>query len=112
MRSALRAVGSHPRTLASFVDEIKTLYLLLMTQEKLCKRCGQPVTANAEHYEVFEQMHWLCFHLEYEHEGDPDKACRDPSCPWWHIEVLKQTLVRLGHDPDAIIGEAIAKRTN
>jgi hypothetical protein len=34
-------------------------------------------------------MHWSCFHYEFEHglgedsaeTGDPDIACRDPSCP-------------------------------
>jgi hypothetical protein len=32
---------------------------------------------------VFEQMHWVCFHYEFEHgdDRDPDQACRDPSCP-------------------------------
>ena len=81
-----------------------------MTQEKLCKRCNRPVTVNVENYDVFEQMHWLCFHLEYEHDSDPDKACGDPSCPWWRIDVLKQKLSQLGLDPEAVIEEAIAKR--
>jgi hypothetical protein len=81
-----------------------------MTVEKLCKRCKRPVTLNVQNYDVFEQMHWLCFHLEYEHDGDPDKACGDPSCPWWHIEVLKQKLSQLGLDPESVIDEAIAKR--
>ena len=83
-----------------------------MTQEKICKRCNKPVLENAQTYDVFEQMHWLCFHLEYEHEGDPDTACGDPSCPWWHIEVLKQKLSELGVDPHAVIKQAIAKRSN
>jgi hypothetical protein len=81
-----------------------------MTVEKLCKRCKKPVTLNAKNYDVFERMHWLCFHLEFEHDGDPDKACGDPSCPWWHIEVLKQKLSQLGLDPESVIDEAIAKR--
>ena len=81
-----------------------------MTVEKLCKRCKRPVTLNVQNYDVFEQMHWLCFHLKYEHDGDPDKACGDPSCPWWHIEVLKQKLSQLGLDPESVIDEAIAKR--
>jgi hypothetical protein len=34
----------------------------------------------------------------------------DPSCPWWHIEVLKQKLSQLGLDPESVIDEAIAKR--
>ena len=38
---------------------------------------------NAARWEVFEHMHWLCFHLEYEHDvtRDADLACADPSCP-------------------------------
>jgi hypothetical protein len=47
----------------------------------VCVRCGRPVIVNRELYAtVFERMHWLCFHLEYEHPGDPDEACADPSC--------------------------------
>ena len=81
-----------------------------MTHEKVCKRCSKPVTVNADNYDTFEQMHWLCFHLEYEHVGDPDTACGDPSCPWWHIQVLKQRLSQLGLDAEAIIEEAVAQR--
>jgi hypothetical protein len=32
-------------------------------------------------YDVFERMHWVCFHFEFEHRGDPDAPCSDPSCP-------------------------------
>ncbi len=54
-----------------------------MTGPKLiCVRCKQPVVKNAEHYETFERMHWVCFHLEYEHNRDPDDECADPSCFW------------------------------
>jgi hypothetical protein len=81
-----------------------------MTEQKLCKRCHQPVTVHAESYDVFEQMHWLCFHLEFEHQGDPDKACGDPSCPWWHIDVFKEKLRQLGVDPKLVIEDAIAQR--
>ncbi|WP_051571559.1 hypothetical protein [Ruminiclostridium cellobioparum] len=42
-----------------------------------------PVKKFFDEYEVFEQMHWLCFHLEFEHSNyDPDEPCDDPSCPW------------------------------
>lgn len=46
-----------------------------------CVRCGRPVIAESANYEVFERMHWTCFHFEFEHEGDPDTACRDTNCP-------------------------------
>jgi len=47
----------------------------------LCRRCGLPVEAGAAHYEVFEQMHYVCFHYEFEHPGDPDVECRAGGCP-------------------------------
>jgi hypothetical protein len=50
----------------------------------ICVRCGRPVQQNRDHYDIFERMHWVCFHYEFEHdggEGDPDVACADPSCP-------------------------------
>jgi hypothetical protein len=50
-----------------------------------CDRCGRPVRRNQADYELFERMHWACFHYEFEHEvegiGDPDEACEDPLCP-------------------------------
>lgn len=52
-----------------------------------CRRCGVPVQRNLARFETFEHMHWLYFHLEFEHAvdglypGDPDVARRDPACP-------------------------------
>jgi hypothetical protein len=47
-----------------------------------CARCGRPVVVRGEWYEVFERMHYLCFHLEFEHgDHDPDEACGIPGCP-------------------------------
>ena len=75
-----------------------------------CVRCNLPVEKNAASYELFEGMHWLCFHLEFEHDADPDTPCSDPSCLWWHIQVFRQKLAKLGADPDKVIDEAIANR--
>jgi len=48
----------------------------------ICVRCDRPVVANRESYEVFERMHWVCFHFEFEHDGtDPDVPCGDWGCP-------------------------------
>ncbi len=32
---------------------------------------------------MFEKMHWVCFHYEFDHGDavDPDLACQVPSCP-------------------------------
>jgi hypothetical protein len=49
----------------------------------ICRRCRIPVVFSRKNYDVFEGMHWVCFHYEFEHgeDLDPDRACRDPSCP-------------------------------
>jgi hypothetical protein len=37
---------------------------------------------NRESYDVLERMHFLCFHLEFEHgDHDPDEGCDVPGCP-------------------------------
>jgi hypothetical protein len=47
-----------------------------------CARCGRPVVVNRESYDVFERMHYLCFHMEFEHgDHDPDEGCGVPGCP-------------------------------
>ena len=83
-----------------------------MSEIKICRHCKEPVVVNAENYDVFENMHWLCFHLAFEHNSDPDEKCDDPSCPWWHIEVMQDKLKELGHNPKEAMEEAITKRWN
>lgn len=73
--TAVQRVRSHGSML-SMADEVRT-----------CVRCARRVVREAERFEVFEQMHWSCFHYEFEHQeagsgdGDPDIACRDPAGP-------------------------------
>ena len=52
-----------------------------MPDPRVCRRCDRPVVASAADYEVFEQMHYVCFHYEFEHEGDPDVECLSGGCP-------------------------------
>jgi hypothetical protein len=50
--------------------------------ELRCVRCRRPVVRSRDEYDVFEKMHWVCFHYEFEHgDYDVDAACRDPACP-------------------------------
>jgi hypothetical protein len=84
---------------------------IAQTQEfPVCVRCGKPVEVHQKEYDLHERMHWLCFHLEFEHEGDPDKACADPSCPWWHIQVYRQQLEKMGVNSSDILNQAIVNR--
>lgn len=52
-----------------------------MAEALTCRRCRRPVVASAADYEIFEQMHYVCFHYEFEHEGDPDVECGAGGCP-------------------------------
>ncbi len=79
-------------------------------KQLICVRCNRPVVVNAEHYGVFERMHRFCFHLEYEHEGDPDGMCRDPGCPIWHKRVFEEKLKEIGLKPEDVIAEAVERR--
>ena len=52
------------------------------TEELICVRCGLEVRVNRESYEIFERMHYVCFHFVFEHGGfDPDEECDAPGCP-------------------------------
>lgn len=33
--------------------------------EQICRRCDEPVASSD--YELFERMHYVCFHYEFEH---------------------------------------------
>jgi hypothetical protein len=47
----------------------------------LCARCDREVVDARESYEVFERMHYVCFHFEFEHDTDPDIGCEAMGCP-------------------------------
>lgn len=50
--------------------------------ERLCRRCHRRVVISAAEYDVFEQMHYVCFHYEFEHrEFDVDEECDAGGCP-------------------------------
>jgi hypothetical protein len=50
---------------------------------RVCARCQRPVISEVMgSYEALENMHWACFHYEFEHgEVDVDRSCTDPCCP-------------------------------
>jgi hypothetical protein len=51
-------------------------------EELTCVRCGRQVRVNRDSYEIFERMHYVCFHYEFEHTGfDPDEECDAGGCP-------------------------------
>jgi hypothetical protein len=48
----------------------------------ICRRCGRSVEISRDQYDVFEQMHYVCFHYEFEHDPvDPDEECGAGGCP-------------------------------
>jgi hypothetical protein len=50
------------------------------------------VTTSRDHYKTFEQMHYVCFHYEFEHDPyDPDVECNAGGCPSRRVG-LRETL--------------------
>jgi hypothetical protein len=50
--------------------------------ELICRRCTRSVRSGAENYTLFEQMHYVCFHYEFEHDpADVDDECQAGGCP-------------------------------
>jgi hypothetical protein len=71
-----------------------------------CLRCGRPVTVEAGRFEVFERMHYVCFHYEFEHDPfDPDEECSAGGCPSAAIGQTRRVGRRLARE--AIAGLAI-----
>ncbi|MFI5732717.1 hypothetical protein ACIA49_21550 [Kribbella sp. NPDC051587] len=51
-------------------------------KDLVCVRCQRPVRVGRENYEVFERMHYVCFHYEFEHgDADVDEECAAAGCP-------------------------------
>ncbi|MET8999582.1 hypothetical protein [Amycolatopsis sp. NPDC004169] len=54
--------------------------------QQLCRRCGLPVRMPRDNYDIFEQMHFVCFHYAFKHrfgvpDNDPDQDCGLLNCP-------------------------------
>ncbi|TDD58514.1 hypothetical protein E1263_19075 [Kribbella antibiotica] len=48
----------------------------------MCVRYQRSVRVGSKHYEVFERMHYVCFHYEFEHgDADVDEECGAGGCP-------------------------------
>jgi hypothetical protein len=53
-----------------------------MHADPACLRYGRPVHVSKDQYEVFERMHYVCFHYEFEHDPvDVDAQCSAGGCP-------------------------------
>ena len=49
---------------------------------QICRRCGRAAKSSATNFEIFEQMHYVCFHYEFEHgDVDVDEECNAGGCP-------------------------------
>jgi hypothetical protein len=72
-----------------------------------CRRCRYPVRMSPDNYEIFERMHFVCFHYEFEHrsgvpDNDPDVDCGLPGCPSGaaarHKDMLVSVVAELAAD--------------
>ncbi len=76
-----------------------------------CARCGRLIEVNRElAADRFRGMHWLCFHLESAHPGDPDAPCGDPACHVARLQLYADALRAAGVDPHALVRDAGARR--
>lgn len=58
-----------------------------------CRRCRRSVRVSLDIYEVFEQMHYVCFHYEFEHDPfDPDEECTAGGCPTFKLDAPPRQL--------------------
>lgn len=52
------------------------------TKALICRRCDLPVRNAEDGRNIFEHMHYVCFHYEFEHgEQDIDFDCGVTGCP-------------------------------
>lgn len=80
-----RTVGGHAHEVectAADIDRVVDEALeALRAPAQVCRACGA-LSAGADFAAVFERMHYVCFHFEYEHgDTDRDQTCRVPGCP-------------------------------
>ena len=80
-------------------------------EAKRCRRCRREISSpTVDTDRVFEGMHVLCFHLEYEHTGDPDWPCADPGCFVLQRRLFADKLTELGIDTQTVLQDAVKTR--
>lgn len=53
----------------------------LLAPSQVCRACGG-LSASPDFASVFERMHYVCFHFEFEHgDNDRDQSCGLAGCP-------------------------------
>jgi hypothetical protein len=68
-------------------------YMMSQAEAPACVRCGREVRVSREQYEVFERMHYVCFHYEFEHDPfDPDEECAAGGCPSFRFDAPPPSL--------------------
>ena len=81
-RQGEEVVESQTVAAATVDDTLDSVLLRLVGVTPVCRRCGASVVVSASQFDVFEQMHYLCFHFEFEHGAyDPDEECTVGGCP-------------------------------
>lgn len=64
----------------------------LTSPARTCRSCGSPVVVSAEQFEVFEGMHYTCFHYLFEHDPfDRDEECAADGCPSVGIQPARRS---------------------
>ena len=79
-------------------------------QTLLCARCDREVVDARDSYEVFERMHYVCFHFEFEHDTTQMSGCEAMGCPsselggpWSHPKLpIPQQVGRVGKKRSAM----------
>jgi hypothetical protein len=62
-------------------------------ENRVCIRCDREVRVSWEQLELFERMHYVCFHYEFEHDPfDPDKECGAGGCPSFRLDAPPPSL--------------------
>jgi hypothetical protein len=60
----------------------------------LCRRCGRRVGVSAAQYDIYERMHYVCFHYDFEHDPfDPDQESEAGGCPSGAIGGGRSTVI-------------------
>lgn len=91
----LPAAGDHRAWSGHWHDDL----MLSEPNVPSCRRCDRPVLVSRERFDVFEQMHYVCFHYEFEHDPtDVDEECSAGGCP------SRAVNARPDRRPDADLG--------
>jgi hypothetical protein len=99
-----------PAAIAHFCVRPDHVSMAEPDSQHLRKVCRKPVGTIRDDFGDPPDIHIICRHFAFEHDGNPDEPCGSINCPQFLLLTYRDKLASLGIDTEDVVEEALQKR--